>query len=172
MSKPRSDSLYARLKTKGLTESQATLRRKELFDRMDGGEALTSIVKQCTAWGVKTSVGAVSEFYSWHLLDLQMELAQRSAAPTQDAGAFEKQTSLALAQKRYVTVMKANLEDKVLVALSYHQVELEKLKIQSRRMTLLEEKNLAAKKALDGIKQKGGLTKEQLEEIESARAML
>ena len=55
MSKPRSDSLYARL-----TPEQ----RDELIGLLDSGKELVKAQALCKSWGVETALSSVSSFYS------------------------------------------------------------------------------------------------------------
>jgi hypothetical protein len=160
--KIRSDSLFAKL---------TPARRVELLQLcLEQGAGLEEGLKLLQGWGVKSSVQGLSRFVSTHGFAWRLERAKAAAAESQPG--FEEQKSRLLQQKIFETVADANCPPKVLVALRSLDLKAAAVKIQERRVELLEKKMAEAKQTLEQIKGRGGLTPETLRQIEEAAKIL
>jgi hypothetical protein len=130
--KIRSDSLFAKL-----TPAQ----REELLQRcVEEGLSLEDGTELLRGWGVKSSSQALSRFVSTHGFAWRLERAKAAAAATQAAPSFEAEKSRLLQQKIFEAVADANCPPKVLVALRSLDLKAAEVKIQERRVALLEAK--------------------------------
>jgi hypothetical protein len=162
MSKPRSDSLYARLKP---------AQREQLLLHLNSGGAIDAAVTLAGVWGVKTSIGAVSQFYQVHCFEWQLGIAKAAAKTTEDCSTFEAETSRVLAQKTFEALLKTDIDPKVLVALARleadkQQRELEREKFKASLRTKLE----AGMEALKTEIQKNPKALKAFEDLQGALA--
>jgi len=177
MSKPRSDSLYARLKPE---------QREALF---------TWLIVECASFedaaarcaeefGLHPSVGALHAFLSRHGFAWRLEQAKAKAEELRGAlpEDFDARRRQALAQREFEAAF-GDLSIKELVQLRQleiderlaalrEKIEPGKLAVQKRRVALLEDQAARAKEALTKIASKGGVSPETLKEIEEAVALL
>lgn len=172
MSKPRPDSLFAKLKP--------AQREELLLLLLDEGGSYEAGVEKLSGWGVSASAAALSRFVSRHGLPWRLERARAAAAETKGSlpKDWEEEKARGLAMKSYELTFR-DLTAKEWAMLK--QIEIrereQKLKeadldLKERRIVLLEQNAAEAKKRLEGIKSKGGITKETLQQIEEAAKLL
>jgi hypothetical protein len=171
--KPRADSA---LKTLPLDQQEKlfALLRKTSYEK-----ALPIVAKE---FGVRTSSGALSQFFSWYPLSRRLEQA-KSFADTITAQikanphlnldaekisavgqiAFEAQALAEQDPKLYVSMRKLRQKDAGLALAS---------KNQELRLKQYEDKIAAARSALEKAKSKGGVSRETMQIIEQQLAIL
>jgi hypothetical protein len=172
MSKPRPDSLYAKLKP--------AQREELLLLLLEQGGSYEDGVAKLSAWGVSSSAAALSRFVSRHGLPWRLDRARAAAEETKSSlpKDWEAEKARGLALKSYELTFR-DLSAKEWVMLK--QIEIREreqklkesdLELKERRVKLLEDNQREAKKRLEGIKSKGGLTPETLKQIEEAAKLL
>jgi hypothetical protein len=139
---------------------------------LTNGGAVEAAVELCAGWGVKTSVGSVSRCYSAQAFAWRLERARIAADSTKALPNFETEQARLLQQKIFETLASADCDPKVLIALRGLEISAMDLKLKERRVVILENNQAQAKALLEGIKSKGGLTRETLAEIEKAAKLL
>lgn len=175
-SKIRSDSLYARLSPE---------QREELFVMLvEQGLPYELALLELEKWGVRASLGSLSNFVNRHGMDWRLKRAAQMASEAEGKlpDGWEKAQKLALAQKEFELSFR-DLSLKEYVALQSLRLDIEtaekkakleerKLALAERRVKVLEAKMREAKEKLEAVKTKGGLTKETLRQIEEAAGLL
>ena len=153
MSKPRSDSLYAKL----TPEQRDTLLEWLVIEAVSYQVAADRMTE---LWGVEVSIGAVCAFFSRHGFAWRLEQAKAKAndKATMLPKDFEAKKKAALAQREFEAVF-ADLSAKEIIAFRQleneerivrlkEQLEPRKVEIAERRITLLEEREAKARETL------------------------
>jgi hypothetical protein len=170
--KPRSDSLYAKLRS--------PQREELLLALLDGGASYEDGIALLAKWGIKVSVAALARFVSRHGLPWRIERAREAAEETKKSlpADWEAEKARGLALKSYdLTFRDLSAKEWAMLKSMELKEREQKLKeadldLKERRVKLLEQNAAEAKKRLEGIKTKGGLTKETLAQIEEAARLL
>jgi hypothetical protein len=140
--KARSDSLFCRLKP---------AQREELLEMLcETGASVDTALKKCASWGVKTSAGAVSRFYSVHAFAWRLDRAKAIAEATSQISpqAIEEQKSRLLSQKIFEAISDLDCPPKVLIALRGLELKAATLHLAERRVKVLEAQLSEGKAAL------------------------
>lgn len=163
--KTRSDSLWAKLRPE---------QREELFGYLDAGGAIADGLALLKTWGIKSSAGALSRCYSLQSFAWRLERARLAAEAARGClpENFEEAKRKIVAQKIFEMVANSEANPKNVIAVRKLEIEQEKLQLAERRVHILEQNMAEAKRKLEGIKSKGGLTKETLAQIEEAAGLL
>jgi len=174
--KPRSDSLFAKLKP---------AQRDELLTNQVGqGAPLTDGLALLEKWGLRASYASLSRFISSHGMVWRIDQAKAAAEATRGSlpkdWSAERKRALAmkefeltfrdLSTKEFYMLKSAEIDERAMSL--KEKIEPRKLEIAERRVALLEENAAKAKAALEGLKTKGGLTAETLKTIEEAAGLL
>lgn len=149
----------------------------------EDGEKLTYVAVLAelqTRHGISSSLGALSEFYSWLRMERRMTAARARAEQARTLLAQDPNaTPEAIANVGHITFTSEMVQDgnvKAFVALEKLRLASRQLDFDGRRLTLLEDKAAEAKAMLlaltSNAKSKGGLTPETLAEIEHAAGLL
>lgn len=181
MPKPRSDA-----KLKSLPPNQRDMLIRWLVDENVSYEKARERLRE--DFGVETSTGALSAFYSNECFTVRYGQARDLAetigqAMTSEPEKFDEATIAMVKQKAFERAVAKDGDIKELAILAGILTDTAKLRIKekevdlaSRRVGLLEEKAAQAKaqleSALAGVKTRGGLTPETLKQIEEAAALL
>jgi len=173
MRKPRSDSVLKTL------PEDAQRRIAEYCAEHSLAEAASWIYSN---FEEKVSISMVSDFLSWRMM--KEEMASVANFTDDVKGMLKALPDLNLSDDQVSRAGQAIYEarslktdnPKLFIALRQlrqrdAQLEIESGKLQ-QRVREYEEKNAAAKAALEGVKSKGGITPETLKIIEDAAAML
>lgn len=115
-------------------------------------------------WDVATSIGALSEFYSWHQLRTQVKEAESDTQTLQEllsASEFGLSAQQVQEAGNLMFVMRATKQQdaKSYVAMAKLLLQKQKLDVEARKVALLEAKAAKAD-AADGIAKDGTLSKE------------
>jgi hypothetical protein len=172
MSKPRPDSLYAKL-----TPAQ---REELLLLLLEQGGSYEDGVARLSAWGVSSSAAALSRFVSRHGLPWRLERARAAAEETKASlpKDWEAEKARGLALKAYELTFRDLTAKEWAMLKTIELREREQalkeadMALKERRIALLESAASEAKKRLEGIKSKGGISKETLQQIEEAAKLL
>ena len=190
MGKPRSDA-----KLLNLPAEQQDKIADWLLDGVETEDGLTTSYKAVAAQvyldlGVKTSVGALYEFY--RQVCAPRRLRRASVAAEQFAGVvnegadFAAPTIALLRQKAFEILAADKTDPKELLAFFGSVLDQQKLELKTReldlrsqdtqiklrRLELIERQAVAAKEKLTAIVAKGGITPETLKIIEEAAGLL
>jgi hypothetical protein len=152
--KTRSDSLYARL--------SPTQREDLLSLLLEECASTETALEVCRKWGVKASKGAISRLIASHSLSWRLQRAQEVALATEDAlpANWEETQRRVLGQKIFEAVCANETSNKEMIALKKLQLSEDQLKIEDRRVVLLEKKVADAQKIITNTK----LTPEEREQ--------
>ena len=165
MKKPRSDSKLANLPEE--TQAEIAVWCKE---GLEIGRNLLASKKS-----ISISVSALSCWYAWY--QRQELLTKGNARVLQTLDWFRKNKPKASAEEiRNATFLQLQTlhedDPQIQLALLKEQGRDLDREISARRVKLLEDNAAKAKAALEGLKSKGGLTKETLKTIEEAAGLL
>ena len=172
MKKPRSDSILKTLHP---------ARQLELWNWLQMQSYKTIVGKVKKEWGLDTSEGSLSEFYSWYPFRKQLEEFKdltgqitRELASDRHLDLDSEKVSRA-GQAIFETLAAKTQDSKLFLNLRRLRQKDRDQAVIMRRLRLLEEKEKRAEQAketLTAIVNKGGLTKETLLHIEAAAKLL
>jgi hypothetical protein len=132
MSKPRSDSLWARL--------SAEQRQELLVELVEEGISLAAAKEKCGTWGVETSAGSLSAFLSQHGLPWRLERARASAEASKDSlpTDWEAAKARGFASRQFELAF-SELSAKELACLRGLELEERRLALAERDLVLKEQ---------------------------------
>lgn len=157
--KARADSLYARLSSE---------RREELlFDLVEGGKSLAQALERLAGWKVKTSAASLSRFLSSHGFAWRLERAKAAAQATEKAlpADWDAQKKRMLAQKMFEAICAGSTSRKELVSLKRVELAEEKIRLESRRVAILEKQIAATREVITNPKLSPEEQRKRLKEI-------
>jgi hypothetical protein len=161
--KPRSDSLYAKLVQLKKPDHAEMERLDELMLFLKSGHSYEDAAGLCHEWGVHTSETSVCDFYSRHAFSWAIDRARAAAAAVGNLPSVAKEILQASEQKVFELTMAPETKDSTLVAIRAMELErvsaerkygleIQKVDVSKRRVSLLEKKMAQASAKLQELR--------------------
>jgi hypothetical protein len=144
----RTDSIYTRLEQADRRNDTRRVAELMIFLGETQGDRFGRASELVKGWGVKTSKTALAEGYDAFVSLWRLRQASRVAQSTEKMSTFDAEAARMIGQQTFITLSKADLDPGILVAFAKIELEKERLKIDQRRMTLLESRQAKAKETL------------------------